>query len=113
METTDCRRSDTDWSHSPSLGQNAREQQPDLRDPSQRTWARRCSAGNELAIRFAATTNNQLLFRAAWSILKDRGEAEDAVQSAYLKAFALADCERLTLRVLVGLGSQQDIGGTS
>jgi RNA polymerase sigma-70 factor (ECF subfamily) len=31
------------------------------------------------------------LFRAAWSILKDRSEAEDAVQSAYLNAFASID----------------------
>jgi RNA polymerase sigma-70 factor (ECF subfamily) len=50
--------------------------------------ARRCSAGDEVAVRLVTTANNQRLFRAAWSILKDRGEAEDAVQSAYLKAFA-------------------------
>jgi RNA polymerase sigma-70 factor (ECF subfamily) len=50
--------------------------------------ARRCSGGDESAIRLVTGTNNQRLFRAAWSILKDRGEAEDAVQSAYLKAFA-------------------------
>ncbi len=40
------------------------------------------------AIRFIATRNNQQLFRAAWAVLKDSGEAEDAVQSGYLKAFA-------------------------
>lgn len=50
--------------------------------------ARRCSAGDEAAVRLVTMANNQRLFRAAWSILKDRGEAEDAVQSAYLKAFA-------------------------
>jgi RNA polymerase sigma-70 factor (ECF subfamily) len=32
--------------------------------------------------------NNQRLFRAAWRILRDRDDAEDAVQTAYLKAFA-------------------------
>jgi RNA polymerase sigma-70 factor (ECF subfamily) len=32
--------------------------------------------------------NNQRLFRAAWSILKSRPDAEEAVQSAYLQAFA-------------------------
>ena len=40
------------------------------------------------AVRLVTTRNNQRLFRAAWSILKDRGEAEDVVQSAYLRAFA-------------------------
>jgi len=40
------------------------------------------------AIRHVVTGNNQRLFRAAWSILKDRAEAEEAVQSAYLNAFA-------------------------
>lgn len=43
------------------------------------------------AVRFIATQNNQRLFRAAWAVLKDGGEAEDAVQSGYLKAFAAID----------------------
>jgi RNA polymerase sigma-70 factor (ECF subfamily) len=40
------------------------------------------------AVRFIATRHNQRLFRAAWAVLKDSGEAEDAVQSGYVKAFA-------------------------
>jgi RNA polymerase sigma-70 factor (ECF subfamily) len=32
--------------------------------------------------------NNQRLYRAAWRVLKDRSEAEEAVQDGYLKAFA-------------------------
>jgi RNA polymerase sigma-70 factor, ECF subfamily len=40
------------------------------------------------AVRLVTTRNNQRLFRSAWSILKNRSEAEDAVQSAYLRAFA-------------------------
>jgi RNA polymerase sigma-70 factor (ECF subfamily) len=32
--------------------------------------------------------NNRRLFRAAWGILRDEQEAEDAVQDCYLKAFA-------------------------
>lgn len=52
------------------------------------TLAQRCAAGDAAAIRLLTASNNQRLFRAAWSILKDRSEAEDAVQSAYLKAFA-------------------------
>lgn len=50
--------------------------------------ARRCAAGDVEAIKIFTQANNQRLFRAAWSILKDRSEAEDAVQSAYLSAFA-------------------------
>jgi RNA polymerase sigma-70 factor (ECF subfamily) len=50
--------------------------------------ARLCALRDPDALRYVITANNQRLFRAAWSILKDRGEAEDAVQSAYLKAFA-------------------------
>jgi RNA polymerase sigma-70 factor, ECF subfamily len=50
--------------------------------------AQRCAAGDEAAVRLVTSANNQRMFRAAWSILKDRSEAEDAVQSAYLKAFA-------------------------
>lgn len=50
--------------------------------------ARRCAAREPDAIRELTRANNQRLFRAAWSILKDRGEAEEAVQAAYLKAFA-------------------------
>ena len=42
------------------------------------------------AVRLLTERHNQRLFRAAWSILKNRSEAEDAVQSAYLRAFAAA-----------------------
>jgi RNA polymerase sigma-70 factor (ECF subfamily) len=40
------------------------------------------------AVRLVIRRNNQRLFRAAWQILHNREDAEDAVQSAYLKAFA-------------------------
>jgi RNA polymerase sigma-70 factor (ECF subfamily) len=53
--------------------------------------ARRCASGDVDYIRLLTGANNQRLFRAAWSILKDRSEAEDAVQSAYLSAFASLD----------------------
>lgn len=43
------------------------------------------------AVRLITARNNQRLYRAAWSILKNRAEAEDAVQSAYLRAFAGID----------------------
>ena len=50
-----------------------------------------CIAHDERAIRQVTLANNQRLFRAAWSILKDRAEAEDAVQTAYLQAFTRMD----------------------
>ena len=48
------------------------------------------AARRPAAVRVLTTRNNQRLFRAAWGILKNRAEAEDAVQSAYLRAFAAA-----------------------
>lgn len=54
---------------------------------TQMDLARSCISGDVDAVRFLVTANNQRLFRAAWSILKNRQEAEDAVQSAYAKAF--------------------------
>jgi RNA polymerase sigma-70 factor (ECF subfamily) len=50
--------------------------------------ARRCAARDRDAITHVITSNNQRLFRAAWSILRNRAEAEDCVQAAYLSAFA-------------------------
>jgi RNA polymerase sigma-70 factor (ECF subfamily) len=50
--------------------------------------ARRCSERDAGAIEFVIRANNQRLFRTAWSILKNRSEAEEAVQAAYLSAFA-------------------------
>jgi RNA polymerase sigma-70 factor (ECF subfamily) len=50
--------------------------------------AARIGARDADAVRLVTQRNNRRLFRAAWSILKDRDEAEDAVQSAYLRAFA-------------------------
>jgi RNA polymerase sigma-70 factor (ECF subfamily) len=44
--------------------------------------------GDSGAARVVVTRNNQRLFRAAFSILKNRGEAEDVVQEAYARAFA-------------------------
>ena len=53
--------------------------------------ARLCASRDRGAIRHVTTANNQRLFRTAWSILKNRSEAEEAVQSAYLSAFAGMD----------------------
>lgn len=50
--------------------------------------AQRCANREPAAVRRLLATNNQRLFRAAWSILKDRSEAEEAVQAGFMKAFA-------------------------
>ena len=50
--------------------------------------AKRCAARDAGAIRHVISANNQRLFRAAWSILKSRADAEETVQAAYLAAFA-------------------------
>jgi RNA polymerase sigma-70 factor, ECF subfamily len=50
--------------------------------------AKRCAARDSGAIRHVIAANNQRLFRAAWSILKSRADAEETVQAAYLAAFA-------------------------
>lgn len=50
--------------------------------------AARAADRDALAIRLITTRNNQRLYRAAWSILRNRADAEDAVQDAYIKAFA-------------------------
>src|SRR5947209_4727235 len=60
----------------------------DFRALSDIDLADACARRDAGAIRFVITTNNQRLFRAAWSVLKNRSEAEEAVQAAYLSAFA-------------------------
>jgi RNA polymerase sigma-70 factor, ECF subfamily len=53
--------------------------------------AGRIAQRDTLAVRVLTRRNNQRLYRTAWSVLKDRAEAEDAVQDGYLKAFAAID----------------------
>ena len=50
--------------------------------------ARCCADGDAEAVRHLVTANNQRLFRTAWSILGNRQEAEDVLQSCYAKALA-------------------------
>ena len=52
------------------------------------------SRGDREAIRFVVKRYNQVLFRTARAILRDDGEAEDAVQEAYVKAFDAIDTFR-------------------
>jgi RNA polymerase sigma-70 factor, ECF subfamily len=49
--------------------------------------AGRVAAREPGAVRLVTERNNQRLFRTAWSILKNREDAEDSVQSAYLRGF--------------------------
>jgi len=50
--------------------------------------ARCCASGDVGAVRHLVSANNQRLFRTAWSILRNRHEAEDVLQSSYAKALA-------------------------
>jgi len=54
-----------------------------LSDPE---LAERVAAGDRDAIRFLVKRHSQTLFRTARAILREDGEAEDAVQEAYVKA---------------------------
>ena len=47
----------------------------------------RIAAKDEAVVPLVTGQNNQRLYRAAWSILKDRPEAEEAVEDGYVKAF--------------------------
>jgi RNA polymerase sigma-70 factor (ECF subfamily) len=53
--------------------------------------ARRIAQRDPLAVRVVTGRNNQRLYRTAWSVLKDRADAEEAVQEGYLKAFTAID----------------------
>ena len=57
-------------------------------DLAARAWAR-----DPHAIRLITSRHNQRLYRAAWSVLKNRADAEEAVQDAYVKAFTGARFE--------------------
>ena len=69
-------------------------QTPRHEEPEDRDLAERFAARDSEAVRTITARNNQRLFRAAWSILRNRSEAEDAVQTAYLRAFAAIDSFR-------------------
>ena len=49
--------------------------------------AGRLASRDARAVRLVTERNNRRLFRAAWSILRNREDAEDAVQGAYLRGF--------------------------
>ncbi|MGN6147473.1 MAG: RNA polymerase sigma factor [Rhizomicrobium sp.] len=46
----------------------------------------RFAAKDPIAVRLVTTRNNQRLYRTAWSIVKNRAEAEEVVQETYLRA---------------------------
>ena len=62
--------------------------QQDISALSDMDLARRIAQRDPAAVRLMTERNNQRLFRTAWSILGNRAEAEDAVQSGYFHAFA-------------------------
>jgi RNA polymerase sigma-70 factor (ECF subfamily) len=60
---------------------------PDYQTLTDAELAQRARAHDAIALRLITTRNNQRLYRAAWSILKNRADAEEAVQDGYIKAF--------------------------
>jgi RNA polymerase sigma-70 factor (ECF subfamily) len=60
----------------------------DYRSLSDAELARLCAARDRGAITHVITANNQRMFRTAWSILRNRAEAEECVQAAYLASFS-------------------------
>lgn len=56
--------------------------------PSDLELAAGIARRDPVAVRLVMRRNNQHLFRAAWRILRNREDVEDAVQSGYLNAFA-------------------------
>ncbi|WP_254515833.1 RNA polymerase sigma factor [Novosphingobium sp. G106] len=68
--------------------------QKDIAQLSDVDLAKRVSQRDPRAVRLMTERNNQRLFRAAWSVLGNRAEAEDAVQACYLLALkAIGDFE--------------------
>jgi RNA polymerase sigma-70 factor (ECF subfamily) len=63
------------------------QEKPDYGSLADGALAQLVAARDAEAVRIVTRRNNQRLFRVAWSILKNRAEAEDSVQSAYLRAF--------------------------
>jgi len=61
---------------------------PNPAEPSDAALIARALARDAAALAEIMRRNNRRLYRAAWGILRDEQEAEDAVQDCYLKAFA-------------------------
>jgi RNA polymerase sigma-70 factor, ECF subfamily len=57
-------------------------------EPNEAALVARALARDATALAEIMRRNNRRLYRAAWGILRDEQEAEDAVQDCYLKAFA-------------------------
>lgn len=51
------------------------------------TWVERIRQGDEVAMNLVVTKHRQRLIRVAANVLRDRHEAEDIAQEAFLKAF--------------------------
>lgn len=52
------------------------------------TLAAHAAARDAQALRLIMSRNNQRLYRTAWGVLRNRADAEEAVQDAYVKAFS-------------------------
>lgn len=61
---------------------------PERSHPGEAALLARLRRRDPRAAREVIKANNQRLFRVAWSVLKDRPEAEEVVQESYLKGFS-------------------------
>jgi len=67
---------------------------PELNKSEEHELISKARLRDETTLRLIVKQNNRRLFRIARSILRDREEAQDAVQEAYLKAFKSLDSFR-------------------
>lgn len=61
--------------------------QPETSSTADTALAGRAAAGDATAFELIMRRHNRMMFRAARAILRDDGEAEDAVQEAYVRAY--------------------------
>ncbi|WP_162558868.1 RNA polymerase sigma factor [Sphingorhabdus sp. EL138] len=59
----------------------------DYEEMSDIQLAQRAALRDEIAVTLVTKRNNQRMFRAAWSVLRNHADAEDVVQESYLRAF--------------------------
>ena len=59
----------------------------DYDNMSEAELVKRAIQREKRAVQTITTRHNQRLFRAAWSVLRNHADAEEALQEAYLKAF--------------------------
>ena len=60
-------------------------------EEAEASLVQRAAAGEAAAVRLIIKAHNQRLYRLVRAVLRSNADAEDVLQEAYLKAFALVD----------------------